>query len=189
MREVTDAKRAQDRLLHDAVHDSLTGLLNHTTSKQQLQSAINAARLDGSGLCVAMVDIDHFKSVNDTYGHPMGDHVIRSLSWLLKQRVRKSDAVGRYGGEEFAIVLPSVDEEGAKVVANRVLKAVSGLGIVHSGSVSRGVVTVSIGVATIIPSAKSSEKELIQAADEALYRAKHGGRNRVECNTIAPSDP
>lgn len=158
------------------LHDSLTGLLNHTTSKQQLQSAINAARLDGSGLCVAMVDIDHFKSVNDTYGHPMGDHVIRSLSWLLKQRVRKTDAVGRYGGEEFVVILPGSQAEQAHAVLDRIRGDFSRIRHpVDDGWFSSNF---SGGIAQW--NADLDSEALLKRADEALYQAKRGGRNRVQ---------
>jgi len=158
------------------LHDSLTGLLNHTTSKQQLQSAINAARLDGSGLCVAMVDIDHFKSVNDTYGHPMGDHVIRSLSWLLTQRVRKTDAVGRYGGEEFVVILPGAQAEQAHTLLDRMRGDFSR--IHHPVDDGWFSCTFSGGVAPWNPDLDS--EALLKRADEALYQAKRAGRNRVQ---------
>src|SRR5574340_1064803 len=83
-------------------HDSLTGLLNHSAAKTRLQQLVQAMREDADRLCVAMLDIDHFKSINDTFGHPVGDQVIRSLAWLLKGRLRASDVIGRYGGEEFS---------------------------------------------------------------------------------------
>jgi diguanylate cyclase (GGDEF)-like protein len=158
------------------LHDSLTGLLNHTTSKQQLQSAINAARLDGSGLCVAMVDIDHFKSVNDTYGHPMGDHVIRSLSWLLKQRVRKTDAVGRYGGEEFVVILPGSQAEQAHTLLDRI--RVDFARIRHPVDDGWFSSNFSGGIAQWNPDLDS--EALLKRADEALYQAKRAGRNQVQ---------
>jgi diguanylate cyclase (GGDEF)-like protein len=158
------------------LHDSLTGLLNHTTSKQQLQSAINAARLDGSTLCVAMVDIDHFKSVNDTYGHPMGDHVIRSLSWLLKQRVRKTDAVGRYGGEEFVVILPGAQAEQAHTLLDRIRVDFARIrNPVEDGWFSSNF---SGGIAQW--NADLDSEALLKRADEALYQAKRAGRNRVQ---------
>ena len=158
------------------LHDSLTGLLNHTTSKQQLQSAINAARLDGSTLCVAMVDIDHFKSVNDTYGHPMGDHVIRSLSWLLKQRVRKTDAVGRYGGEEFVVILPGSQADQAHTLLDRI--RVDFARIRHPVDDGWFSSHFSGGIAQWNPDLDS--EALLKRADEALYQAKRAGRNQVQ---------
>jgi diguanylate cyclase (GGDEF)-like protein len=157
------------------LNDSLTGLLNHTSSKQQLQTTINAARLDGSSVCVAMVDIDHFKSVNDTYGHPMGDHVIRSLAWLLKQRVRRSDAVGRYGGEEFVVVLPSSVLAQADAVLDRI-RADFAL-IRHP--VDDGWFSCSFSCGIAQWNADLDAETLLKRADQALYQAKHAGRNQV----------
>jgi diguanylate cyclase (GGDEF)-like protein len=157
------------------LHDSLTGLLNHTTSKQQLQSAINAARLDGSTLCVAMIDIDHFKSVNDTYGHPMGDHVIRSVAWLLKQRVRKSDAVGRYGGEEFVVVLPGSTAEQAHAVLDRIRVDFSHI----RHPVDDGWFSSSFSGGIAQWNADMDSESMLKRADEALYQAKRAGRNQV----------
>ena len=151
------------------LHDSLTGLLNHTTSKQRLQTAINAASANGNTLSVAMVDIDHFKTVNDTYGHPMGDHVIRSLSWLLRQRLRKTDVVGRYGGEEFVIVLPGTHVEQAREVLDRILR--------HAVGDSWFSATFSGGISQWSPGLDS--EALLKQADIRLYNAKRAGRNRL----------
>src|SRR5690606_29147831 len=108
----TRAERARN-LKARIVRDSLTGLYNHTHSLQLLEDASARAQRDNSPLCFAMVDIDHFKKVNDTYGHPMGERVIDSQALFLKQRLRKTDCIGRYGGEEFAIVLPDTTLENA----------------------------------------------------------------------------
>jgi diguanylate cyclase (GGDEF)-like protein len=162
------------------LNDSLTGLLNHTSSKQQLQAAINAARLDGGSLCAAMVDIDNFKAVNDTYGHPMGDHVIRSVAWLLKQRVRRSDAVGRYGGEEFVVVLPGSGPEQAHDVLDRI-RADFAL-IRHPVEDGWFSCTFSCGIAQWNPDLDA--ETLLKRADQALYQAKDAGRNQVL--TFAP---
>ncbi|PHV11720.1 GGDEF domain-containing protein [Chitinimonas sp. BJB300] len=162
-------------------HDSLTGLLNHTSSKQRLDAAINNSSADQQeSLSVAMIDIDHFKKVNDTYGHPVGDQIIRSLAWLLKQRLRKSDIVGRYGGEEFMVGLPNTNGTQAYQVLDRIRRDFSQ--IKHPFNDTWFHTTFSCGIACY-PDITNSEA-LVKAADEALYEAKRAGRNKV----IMPSE-
>lgn len=157
------------------VCDSLTGLLNHTTCKQRLDAMVAAAQRDGVGFCVAMVDIDHFKRVNDTWGHPAGDQVIRSMAWLLKQRLRSTDVVGRYGGEEFVVMLPGT----GLVEARRLLDAIrQDFGcIVHEAAGQRFQCSFSAGVAQW--SAGEGADAVMGRADAMLYQAKAAGRNRV----------
>ena len=158
-------------------HDSLTGLLNHNSSKQRVEAMVKAALVDGAPLCVAMLDIDHFKRVNDTYGHPMGDQVIRSVAWLLKQRLRKTDAVGRYGGEEFLVILPQADAERARQLLDRIRVDFSQFMFpVKRTSFS---CTFSCGIAQLAPGLSGTA--LIKKADEALYVAKNEGRNQIVC--------
>ncbi|MFC4158345.1 GGDEF domain-containing response regulator [Chitinimonas lacunae] len=156
-------------------HDSLTGLLNHTSTKRVLDQAVSAAASDNGVLSVAMIDIDHFKKVNDTYGHPVGDQIIRSLAWLLKQRLRKTDIVGRYGGEEFLVGLPGTAADHAFEVLDRIRRDFSQ--IKHPFNETWFNTTFSSGIASF-PAIESSEG-LVKFADEALYQAKRGGRNRV----------
>lgn len=157
--------------------DSLTGLLNHTESKKQLDMQLARAKRSDTQLALAMLDIDHFKLVNDTYGHPVGDRVIRSLSLLLQQRLRKSDIVGRYGGEEFVAILPETSLAAAANVLDQLREAFSKVeyqtpqGAFHA--------TFSCGLAAY-PDFDGLDG-LFEQADQALYRAKKGGRNRVEC--------
>jgi diguanylate cyclase (GGDEF)-like protein len=122
-----------------------------------------------------MMDIDHFKQVNDTYGHPVGDQVIRSLSWLLKQRLRKHDILCRYGGEEFLIGLPHTDAEQAYGIVDRIRRDFAQ--IRHPYRDTHFLATASGGIATY-PLHQTGDA-LIKAADEALYQAKRGGRNRI----------
>ncbi|HLA34280.1 MAG TPA: diguanylate cyclase [Rhodocyclaceae bacterium] len=164
--------RALRRLMSN---DSLTGLLNHTSSKQRLELLVSRARVANEPIAVAMIDIDHFKKVNDTYGHPVGDQIIRSLAWLLKQRLRASDVVGRYGGEEFLVGLPGVDAEKSFQILDRIRRDFGQ--IKHASKDTWFSTTFSSGVAHF-PVFSSSEA-LIKAADEALYEAKRGGRDRV----------
>jgi diguanylate cyclase (GGDEF)-like protein len=160
-------------------HDSLTGLLNHLTCKQRLDSMLQTAAQEGTPLCVAMVDIDHFKKVNDTYGHPMGDQVIRSMAWLLKQRVRKTDAVGRYGGEEFMVILPGTQAEHAFQLLEAIREDFSR--IRHVATEQTFSATFSSGVAQW--KAGVSSEALISQADAMLYQSKRDGRNRVTIAT------
>ena len=155
--------------------DGLTGLLNHTAAKSQLKQM--AARLSPKdSLTVAMIDIDRFKSINDTYGHPVGDQVIRGLAWLLKGRLRASDLIGRYGGEEFLIALPDVPEKKARQVIERIREDFSSLPHAHPhGSIHA---TFSAGIASY-PTINAAQ-QLAEAADYALLEAKHRGRNRIE---------
>ncbi|KAF1053943.1 MAG: Response regulator PleD [Stenotrophomonas maltophilia] len=158
------------------VRDSLTGLYNHTHTLQLLEDARFRARREGRPLTFAMLDIDHFKKVNDTFGHPMGDRVIKSLALFLKQRLRKSDHIGRYGGEEFAVVLPDTDAEAARQVLEEIRQRFSE--IRYPAQPHDLACTFSCGIAELTEPMDITT--LAKQADEALYRAKHGGRNRVE---------
>lgn len=158
--------------------DSLTGLLNHTKTKEQLDIALERARRSGGNVSFAMIDIDKFKSVNDTYGHPTGDKVIVSLSKLLKQRLRRTDVVGRYGGEEFAVVLGETKSADAFRVIDDIRKSFGQ--IVHTADKAQFSCTFSCGIASypMFDNALSLTAE----SDRSLYAAKHGGRNMVCLN-------
>ncbi|MDP2433598.1 MAG: diguanylate cyclase [Pseudomonadota bacterium] len=158
------------------VRDSLTGLLNHTSFKERLRAETARAKRQGKPLSVALLDIDLFKKVNDTYGHPAGDRVIKSLSRLLKQRLRGADVIGRYGGEEFAVALPDTPIEGALRVLDNIRESFAAI-VQHTGDKTFQV-SLSAGVSQY--AAASDGESLIQAADEALYVAKHEGRNQVK---------
>lgn len=155
--------------------DSLTGLFNHSTTTQLLENAVARARRGAGTLCFAMIDIDHFKSVNDTHGHPAGDQVILALSRVLQQRLRNTDTVGRYGGEEFAVVLQDISIERAAALLDGLRQDFARV-IFHSdhGDFS---CTFSVGIARY-PLHKSMET-LRKMADKALYAAKRGGRNCI----------
>ncbi len=157
-------------------HDSLTGLLNHSAAKTRLAQLVHAMNPARDQLCVAMVDIDHFKAVNDNFGHPVGDQVIRSLAWLLKGRLRASDIVGRYGGEEFLLVIRDSSLSAATAVLDRIRRDFSAMPHAHSGGTLRA--TFSAGIATYPLYADVAE--ITKAADDALLEAKRNGRNRVE---------
>lgn len=157
------------------VRDSLTGLLNHSAIKEQLEREVAQAKRRGMSLTFAMVDIDHFKQVNDTYGHPAGDRVIKSLSRLLRQRLRETDVVGRYGGEEFAVILSNTDAATAVNVLDAIREDFSRLR--HLAEGKEFSVTFSCGVADVAHFGNANQ--LGEAADKALYKAKHAGRNQV----------
>ncbi len=155
--------------------DSLTGLLNHTNLKQRLDHEVQRARRIGTELVFAMIDIDRFKSVNDTYGHLTGDRVIKSLSRLLVDRVRRTDVVGRYGGEEFGIILFNTDSIHARRIMDEIRDSFGK--IRHSGPEGEFSVTFSCGLAEF--PVFETAPEMNEAADGALYRAKNAGRNRI----------
>ena len=158
--------------------DSLTGLFNHTTTTHLLESAIATAARKGGELCFAMLDIDRFKSVNDTYGHAVGDQVLLALSRVLQQRLRNTDIVGRYGGEEFAVILPDVSSARATLLIDELRQSFSRL--VFQSASGDFSCTFSAGVAAY--PAHQRIEVLREAADRALYKAKDGGRNCVICD-------
>jgi diguanylate cyclase (GGDEF)-like protein len=168
------AERA--RSLSDLMYrDSMTGLLRHARIKDQLVVECERAKRSNEALCAAMLDIDHFKLVNDNYGHAVGDRVIKALAQLLKQRARKTDILGRYGGEEFAIILPACNIEMAKQVLDDIRQRFNSIIFAYPGGVFS--VTLSGGIAQM--SEELSDHALLAAADGALYRSKQGGRNRI----------
>ncbi len=170
--------RAQffDQMEQMAITDGLTGLLNHRAFQAKADEALAQARRYGRRCSLVLIDVDHFKSVNDTYGHPAGDLVLKGVAQLLRQKGRDTDIVARYGGEEFAIVMPETDSHGARVIAERIRECVSS----NAFSTELGPikVTVSAGVATF-PLDANEKQELIDLADQALYQAKRQGRNRT----------
>lgn len=175
--DVTEQKRREDRLYQRATRDPLTGLFNRGHFTEMATLEIDRARRFSEPLSVALLDIDHFKKINDSFGHEAGDKVIVSLATTVAQGMRKIDFIGRIGGEEFAVMLPRANKEPAVEAMQRLrLKLAQQRVRVLDKDI---VFTVSIGVATLRPTTKDLA-ELLRNADAALYKAKREGRNRVE---------
>ncbi len=169
-------ERANAQLEQLSQTDRLTGLLNRGTWESLLANEFERFRRYHGDCCVIMFDIDHFKHVNDTYGHQPGDEVLRVVSALLQDNLRQTDIAGRYGGEEFGVVLPETDQNGALIFAERVRKAVESTTVDTSeGPIT---VTISLGIAELNEKIADYLTWLSQA-DKALYESKEGGRNRV----------
>ncbi|MFZ0292465.1 MAG: GGDEF domain-containing protein [Candidatus Sulfotelmatobacter sp.] len=165
-----------------SVRDALTGLYNRRYLEEVLDRETRRAGRAGQSMGILMLDLDHFKRFNDTYGHDAGDAVLRETAAFLLKNVRAEDFVCRYGGEEFVVILPTADVEGSTTRAEKLRSKIRELSIMHQGK-SLGMVTFSIGVAAF-PVHGMSPKELMAAADGALYEAKRGGRDQV---AIAPA--
>ena len=157
--------------------DGLTGVYNHRSFQERLSQEIARADRYSRPLSVLMIDVDHFKVYNDTYGHPQGDIVLQDLARLLQEMSRTSDTVARWGGEEFAIILPETDSVGAQKIGQRLCEQVERYPFPGQELMPGGTLTISIGVATY--ASASSKEALLQGADTALYTAKREGRNRV----------
>ena len=174
-----DLRMAQEALELIATHDSLTGLANRRLFERALDVEFGRGARQRSPLSLIMLDIDFFKRYNDTYGHVAGDHCLAEVAKVLKSCChRKADLAVRFGGEEFAVLLPDTNLPGAMALAEQIRRSVIDKNITHSGSPT-GYLTVSLGCHAFVPSSLDSIEVFIQRADSALYQAKHGGRNRV----------
>jgi len=195
IRDISERKRSEEHLQSAyrametlVVVDALTGIANRRRFDELLTTEWRRALREGSRLSLLLIDADHFKRYNDTYGHVRGDSCLKQIAEAaLDVVLRPGDLVARYGGEEFAVVLPGTDETGAKAVAEDICQAVRNRQLPHEGN-APGIVTVSVGVATMIPQRGKTSQDLIEAADQALYRAKGRGRNRVVSGTSAKPD-
>ncbi|MBQ0960583.1 GGDEF domain-containing protein [Ideonella sp. 4Y11] len=172
LREVDGAHR---RVQHLAWHDELTGLLNRRRFTELGQQALERGLQQGEAVTAVLLDVDDFKQVNDRHGHAAGDAVLQTLGHVLTVSLRRSDLSARWGGEEFALVLPGAGREDAAGIVERLRQAVASTPIVAAGQSLR--CTVSIGVAPLRPG--DSFDALIRRADDAMYRAKTSGKNRV----------
>ncbi len=172
-RDITARKQAEKALRYLATTDTLTGITNRHTFSAVLAEEIARARSYETPFSLIMCDVDHFKLVNDNFGHPVGDMVLRQVARLLKKRTRSSDVVARWGGEEFMTLLPQTPRDAARVVAEKIRAAVASHNFDQVGAL-----TVSLGVTSLNPTEELSA--ILNRVDEALYKAKRNGRNRVE---------
>jgi diguanylate cyclase (GGDEF)-like protein len=176
---------ANTRLAQLAVTDGLTGLYNHRHLHERLSLEVERSQRSGLPLSLLMLDVDHFKQFNDSYGHPAGDEVLRQLARVLTDTRRANDVVARYGGEEFALILVDTAKFTAAKVAERVRERVEAHDFSDAFPKSKkNAISVSIGVATFAEDGVDAEA-LVRAADTALYAAKRAGRNRVVLATSA----
>jgi diguanylate cyclase (GGDEF)-like protein len=169
-------------LLRDSQVDSKTGLLNAATWERRASAEVTRAVRTRTPLAVAMMDIDHFKLINDTYGHLAGDQIIKEIARTLSTLLRDYDVAGRFGGEEFSLLLPHTRAVDALRIAERVRASIAGLRVAAPGAAAseRVHATVSIGVAALDSGSERKLPDLVAAADAALYRAKAGGRDQVQ---------
>jgi diguanylate cyclase (GGDEF)-like protein len=169
-----------------SARDSLTGLYNRPYVLEKIESEMNRALRHGSPVSLLMLDLDYFKRINDEYGHPTGDEVLKGVGRVLRESCRVYDVPGRYGGEEFCVILPETKLGNTSTVAERIRSRLASAPI-HTGEVAISV-TASIGIAGMTATAEDavlSAAMLIERADRALYSAKHQGRNRIEFWTTA----
>ncbi len=167
------------QLFRESITDGLTGLYHHKYFKLRLKEELDRARRYSHPLSLLLIDIDFFKKVNDTFGHPAGDRVLEGLTAILRENTRLSDIIARYGGEEFAVILPYIPYDNALLVAERLRYAAENADF---GGVR---ITISIGMAFYKGNRQGIDpRELVEISDKALYHAKNSGRNRVESNPV-----
>ena len=171
-------KEALEVQRYQAQHDRLTGIFNHVEILNILEKELDRAGRQNGNLAVIMGDLDHFKKVNDTYGHVAGDAVLVEVAARMKNNIRLYDSAGRYGGEEFLLVLPGCTTDEVMIIAHRILESISKDPVMFNNIPIK--VTISLGVAVNRVGEIVATTELVQLADTALYRAKQNGRNRVE---------
>jgi len=175
--------KAQAERMSDLVHvDALTGIGNRRFFDESMAAEVRAASRSGTSLGLVMLDIDQFKQFNDLYGHPAGDRCLRAVADVVKTVCRRPrDLVARYGGEELAAILPDTDDAGAARVARDILQRLRDLRLQHDDNLGRSIVTASAGVYAGVPDPNESPDVVVGQADQALYAAKHAGRDRVFC--------
>jgi diguanylate cyclase (GGDEF)-like protein len=172
-----DQEALYERLYATSVTDSLTGANNREHFDTQLEIELSYRRRHDTKLSMVLFDLDHFKSINDTYGHPGGDAVLKAVAAAARTQLRTEDVFARYGGEEFAIILRGIDINGALAMADRLRATVEGMQVGHEGRNIR--VTLSGGCASAAELEQVTHTALLSLADRRLYAAKHSGRNRI----------
>lgn len=178
---------ANQHLLELATQDGLTGIANRRSFDEQLARELSRARRNDTWLSVVLVDVDFFKDYNDSRGHQAGDRCLQTLAWALSKELRRGgDRVSRYGGEEFAILLPETPPTGAEKVAEKLRATIEDLGLEHGAAQARDRVTISLGVASLRPGHATSPERVLKHADDQLYRAKSEGRNQVCSVVLSP---
>jgi diguanylate cyclase (GGDEF)-like protein len=176
---VSQLKTANEKIGRLSRQDSLTGIANRRHFDFELDKSWRIQKRAQLRLALAMIDIDGFKLYNDNYGHPQGDQVLQSVAELIRRRARRpGDLAAQFGGEEFALILPGIHIQGAHPVAEDIHQALKELALPHGYSPVSDLVTVSIGLASLVPGDDNSVEQLLKMADQALYQAKQQGRNR-----------
>ena len=176
--KVQELEKVRSNLRKLAVTDGLTGLFNYRAFRGQLHLEVLRAKRFNLPFSVLMIDIDHFKVYNDSFGHPSGDRVLKRFAQLVRKSVREVDTIARYGGEEFVVILPGTDKKSAVIVAEKLRKLVEKEPFPHEDELPMSRVTISLGV-TSFPQDTDTEKEIIRLMDQAMYKAKNNGRNRT----------
>lgn len=172
---IRDLQEAQQALANMASTDFLTGLANRMTGIQILKKEISRVSRTNAPLSIALIDLDHFKRINDTFGHNVGDEVLKSFSSILQQNIRKYDTGCRYGGEEFLLIMPQTNHSEALIIANRILQSLESTHI----STSKGNINISISAGVVQIQANENSDQCIDRADNLLYEAKNNGRGKV----------
>ena len=177
-----ELKKLRDLMKEGMMLDGLTKIPNRKKFNEVLEAEWHRSHRSGLPLSLLLLDIDFFKNFNDTYGHLEGDECLKKVAQNLRREIKRStDMVARWGGEEFACILPETSQSGAKLIAEGLRRSVENLAIPHETSGVAQVVTISVGVATMVAEDHLVAEELVDQADKALYRAKQAGRNQVRC--------
>jgi len=178
LRDITEDKNKIEKLQAEAEYDGLTKIYNHNTFNELAKGSMQIAGAEHVNSCVFYIDLDHFKNINDTYGHLCGDIVLQKVTDIIKKILRRSDLFGRLGGDEFGIFFMNITEEAALGLAEKIRESVSETSIIYQGITIK--TTISVGVALSDNQSPQFYEKLLEKADLALYKAKKRGRNRVE---------